>query len=155
MEKKFKLYSDAKAIVFIYGGMSHNRLLASSAGPYDFELIHTPGDGNPAVFLSRHPMKQTHETCDDADLYFNFIIDSMPVAITRKRIALETLKDQDLQNLITEIKTSNRQMVKKSIRLVDFNKRFENLTVNSDGIILRRHQIVIPTSLRQPRGEAT
>jgi len=79
----------------------------------------------------------------------------MPVAITRKRIALETLKDQDLQNLITEIKTSNRQMVKKSIRLVNFNKRFENLTVNSDGIILRRHQIVIPTSLRQPRGEAT
>jgi len=154
--KKFKLYSDAKAIVFIYGGMSHKsparierwglRLL-----PYDFELIHTPGEGNPADFLSRHPLEQPHEPCDDADLYVNFIIDnSMPVAITRNLIAQETLKDQDLQDLITAIRTSNRQIVKKSERLVDFNKQFDYLNVSSDGIILRRHQIVVPTSLRQP-----
>jgi len=59
--KRFKLFSDAKAIVFIYGGQGNKsparierwglRLL-----PYDFEIVHTQGDGNPADYLSRHPI---------------------------------------------------------------------------------------------------
>ena len=153
--KKFKLYSDAKAIVFIYGGMSHKsparierwglRLL-----PYDFELIHTPGEGNPADFLSRHPMEQDHDECDDADLYVNFVIDnSVPRAITREQIMKATNNDGDMQSLITAIRSSDRQMVKKSKNLYDFLKVFDDLTVSSDGIILRRHQIVVPASLRK------
>lgn len=153
--KKFKLYSDAKAIVFIYGGMSHKsparierwglRLL-----PYDFELIHTPGDGNPADFLSRHPMEHDHDECDDADLYVNFVVDnSVPRAVTREQIAKATHNDEDMRSLRVAIRSCDRGMVKKSKNLIEFLNVFDDLTVSTDGIILRRHQIVVPTSLRK------
>lgn len=152
--KRFKLYSDAKAIVFIYGGNSTKsparierwglRLL-----PYDFELIHTPGDGNPADYLSRHPVDDAPTDGDDADLYVNFIIDySIPRAISRQQIALATKTDKDLQTLIHAVKTSNRKLISKSDKLATYNRIFDKLAVSTDGIVLRGHQIVIPSTLR-------
>jgi len=155
--KRFKLYSDAKAIVFIYGGKGHKsparierwglRLL-----PYDFEIVHTQGDGNPADYLSRHPVtkRKSENTDDDADLYVNFIVNnSLPQAITRKEIIHETEKDVSLQLLIKAITASDRKMVKSTKTLRAFDNSFESLSVSSDGLVLRGHQIVVPTSLRQ------
>ena len=153
--KKFKLYSDAKAIVFIYGNTNHKsparierwglRLL-----PYDFELVHTAGDGNPADYLSRHPIDPAAADSDDVDLYVNFIIDnSVPRAVTRNQIAKATANDPELQLLIQAIRSSNRQVVRKNRALSEYNSVFDQLSVSSDDIVLRNHQIVVPESLRK------
>ena len=153
--KRFKLYSDAKAIVFIYGNMTHKsparierwglRLL-----PYDFELIHTPGDGNPADYLSRHPVDPAEMESNDADLHVNFIVDnSVPRAIKRSQIAKATREDGDMQTLVRAINTSNQKVIAKSNTLKEFNNVFNQLSVSDDGIILRNHQIVVPKELRQ------
>ncbi len=145
--------SDARAIVYIYNGINHKsparierwglRIL-----PYDFELIHTADESNPADFLSRHPMEQPHDECDDADLYVNFIVDkSVPVAITRSKISQVTAVDKDMQTRIAAIRSSNSELVKSSKSLVDFHRLFYQLAVSSDGIVLRQHQIVIPLAL--------
>ena len=80
----------------------------------------------------------------------NFVVDnSVPRAITREKIAKATKNDKDMQSLISAIKSSDREMVKKSKNLEDFAKVFDDLTISSDGIILRKHQIVVPTALRE------
>ena len=152
--KRFKLYTDAKAIVFIYGNLNHKsparierwglRLL-----PYNFEIVHTPGESNPADYLSRHPVEPAKDACNDADLYVNFIVDStIPRAITRAQIGKATREDPEMQTLTRAITDSNHNLVKKSESLKEYNSIFNELSVSSDGIILRKHQIVVPKQLR-------
>jgi len=152
--KHFTLYSDAKAIVFIYGNMTHKsparierwglRLL-----PYNFTLVHTPGDSNPADYLSRHPVGEAEPAGIDADLYVNFIIDSaLPNRVSRTQIAKATREDPEMQTLIRAINTNNHGMIRKDENLKEYSSVFNELTVSTDGIVLRKNQIVVPQELR-------
>jgi hypothetical protein len=150
--KRFTLFSDAKAIVFIYGNGSNKtparierwglRLL-----PYDFKLQHISGESNPADYLSRHPIDKPTTDDDDAESYVNFIVDhSIPKAITRDEIASETKRNSTLQSVIKAIEANDRQLIPTGA-LKQFGAVFGQLSVSNDGIILRQHQIVLPHTL--------
>jgi len=82
--------------------------------PYNFTLIHTPGDSNPADYLSRHPIGEPEPADKDADLYVNFIIDNaLPKRITREQIARATREDEEMQTLTRAINTRNMGLVRK------------------------------------------
>ena len=154
--KKFKLFTDARSITYIYGTTANQKSSARIERwglrllPYEFDLIHIPGENNPADYISRHPIHNDETSeCQDADLYVNFIIhNSMPKAITREKVAKATREDRDMQTLIRAIKSSDRHLVANHPSLKEFNNSFPFLTVSPDGIVLRKHQIVIPNALR-------
>ncbi len=156
--KRFKLFTDAKAIAFIYGNCERSQKSSARIErwglrllPYDFEIMHTPGDGNPADYLSRHPIDDIiKEKSTDVDLYVNFIINSsIPKKVTREQIAKATREDADMQTLTRAIELNDRNIINNHGVLKEFNNVFNELTISNDGIILRLHQIVIPHSLRQ------
>ena len=98
---------------------------------YNITVVYSPGEGNPADFMSRHPLnsKSTDET--QTTEYVRFVLESArPKALTLKQIREETKKDQELQKLF------DNQSLRDELSTVD-------------GIIMRNHRIVIPKTLRK------
>jgi len=114
-------------------------------------------NGNPADYLSRHPVDPATKNSDDIDLYVNFIIDnSIPRAVTRDQLVKATAADAELRSLADAVKLGDHKKVKNDATLRDYNSVFDQLTVSDDGIVLRRHQIVVPKSVsRQSHNQWT
>ena len=69
--------------------------------PYDFTIVHKPGNDNIADYLSRNPVEQTatskHE--EMAESYLNLVSTAAtPKAISRQELIEATLKDRRLVN---------------------------------------------------------
>ncbi|CAF1025218.1 unnamed protein product, partial [Brachionus calyciflorus] len=148
---RFKLYIDNRAVALIY----NNPLARPPArilrwglrlSPYDFEVIHTPGLGNIADFLSRHPMKLKKEDLDDTSEFIDMIVKyTVPKSVTLEKIVEETLKDvalTKLRKMIIRNKFNNDNDVKS------FKQVFSELSISNENLVLRGLQIVIPESLQ-------
>ena len=126
---------------------------------YDFTLRYKPGEGNPADFLSRHPVspaqKVTKHEKTVADEYVSFLIDhDIPKAMTKKEISDATRRDPTLQAVKLAIVTNSWQIPKQSadIDIASFlifkTIRDELSFCDETDILLRGDKIVIPRSLQ-------
>ena len=126
---------------------------------YDFTLRYKPGEGNPADFLSRHPVspaqKVTKHEKTVADEYVSFLIDhDIPKAMTKTEISEATRRDPTLQAVKLAIVTNSWQIPKQSAHidiasfLIFKTIRDELSFCDETDILLRCEKIVIPRSLQ-------
>ena len=145
---KFKLVTDNAPVQMILKNSCSRKSAriqrwALRLNQYDFEIAHRPGESNPADYLSRHTKLVEANVTDEADKFVNFVeYASLPKAITLPEMIEATEQDGVLQQL------------KDAIRTGSFNKdtlvykKFSGeLSVSSNGLILKGQQIVIPYSL--------
>ena len=109
---------------------------------YLYEITYEPGSRNPADCLSRNPSSTLpHENI--ADHYINYIVESQtPYSITVDQIKECSSKDPTIKTIIQYVKSNNWQTKLQPY----YGLRFQ-LTVHDD-ILLKDHQIVVPTALR-------
>ncbi|CAF1043728.1 unnamed protein product [Brachionus calyciflorus] len=147
----FDLIIDNKAVFLILKNPLSNppariQRWALRLSSFNFNVIHRPGIGNIADFLSRHPNKSLSDDYeDDAEDFLNMVIaESLPEAMTKELIAEETIKDKNLVKLSKMISASH---FVECDDLKDYKKIFDELTLSKEKLILRGSRIVIPESL--------
>ena len=114
---------------------------------YDFNVLYTAGNKNPADFLSRHPTEGRKSKHNIAEEYINFVITAaVPHKMNVEEIIQATEKDEAviaLKNAVTsgswdDPKVKPYSMLKDKIT-VDHNNK----------ILLRGTRIIIPASLQK------
>ena len=144
---KFTIITDHKALEVIYSPKSKPpariERWALRLQQYDFDIQHRPGEGNPADVLSRQPILETTEKSNVADQYVNFMErHAMPVAMSIEQVMAATKEDDELQNTVdnTQSRKWNRQHNLYSVK--------HELSVTTNGLVLRGTKIVMPDKLR-------
>ena len=117
--------------------------------PFHFKVIHKPGNENIADFLSRNPLKA--KTIDDnetiAELYINTITNaSVPSAISIDKLIQETNKDGTLLEVKKLI--LNEKFNEKVPYFSNYNRIKDELSIASNGLLLKNTKIIIPTNLQ-------
>ena len=150
---KFKLFVDNQAVAFIYKNPLSKppaRILRWQLRltPYDFEVIHIPGKGNVADFLSRYPITSISDDWLSNEENVNSIVDySLPKHISNKEIIEATDNDKALSKL--RVMIQNSKFIKNDPDVAVFGKVFETLALSTDGLIIKDgYQIVIPLVLQ-------
>eukprot|EP00794_Sanderia_malayensis_P014472 gene14472-biopygen11586 len=110
-------------------------------------LQYKPGAENPADYLSRYSENQPIATQEKlTEEYVNFVSRyAVPKAMTIKEIKDETNTDRALQAVRAAIKTNHWDLD----LVCPFKSVKDELTINSDNIILRGTRIVVPSALQQ------
>jgi hypothetical protein len=112
---------------------------------FDFTVKHRPGIGNISDFLSRHPMDLTAENKVENEACINAIVQySMPTRVSKTELLSELKQDKVMVKLTEMIKNSKFDKTDKDVQ--PFNRVFDELTVTSEGLILRQENLVIPAS---------
>ncbi len=148
----FTLVTDHKPLEIIYGSprskpSARIERWVLRLQPYNFSVQYKPGAENPADYLSRYSENQPITTQEKlTEEYVNFVSRyAVPKAMTIKEIKDATNTDRTLQAVRAAIRTNHWD--------VDLARPFKNvkdeLTVNSDNIVLRGTRIVIPSALQQ------
>ncbi|KAL9988412.1 hypothetical protein ACROYT_G002850 [Oculina patagonica] len=125
---------------------------------FDFEVLYSRGDLNPADYISRH--LQGDAKCDliaeSAEQYVNFVMSqATPKALSREEIIEATRKYATLQEVMRLISTGQWDNL-KPVEDVDTStlKIFANvrseLTSVDGNLVLRGSRIVIPDALQKP-----
>ncbi len=153
--QKFLLVTDNKAIELIFRNPNSTppariERWVLRLSQFDFEIIHKPGKFNIADFFSRHPSESAPVT-NAAERYVNMIVSyAIPNSLSVDQVVLATNDDIILQKLIRIVSnTHNLIKINLPIELQDFSHVINDITIGSNGIILRNHQIVIPLSLQR------
>lgn len=123
---------------------------------YSFNVKYRPGSNNPADYMSRHPVYPTTTKQQRlTEQYVNFLTNhSVPKAINLEEIIEATNKDETLQTAKQLIQSGKWYDIKRTpiVGNLDDLKSLEKvrteLTVTSNGLILRGSRIVIPTTLQ-------
>lgn len=107
---KFDLFTDHKALEVIFTPTSKPRARIERSTlqlqQYDFTVRYRKGEGNPADVLSRMPLPTSTSKQNVADEYVNFIAThAVPKPMTLQEIEQATQVDQQLQAVITALKT--------------------------------------------------
>ena len=148
----FTLVTDHKPLEIIYGSprskpSARIERWILRLQPYSFSVKYKPGSENPADYLSRYsesqPIMRQEKLTEE---YVNFISRyAVPKAMTLKEIKDATDTDRTLKAVRAAIRTNqwNVDLVQpfKSIK--------DELTINSENVVLRGHRIVIPSALQQ------
>ena len=148
----FTLVTDHKPLEIIYGSprskpSARIEQWVLRLQPYSFSVKYKPGSENPADYLSRYsesqPIMRQEKLTEE---YVNFISRyAVPKAMTLKEIKDATDTDRTLKAVRAAIRTNqwNVDLVQpfKSIK--------DELTINSENVVLRGHRIVIPSALQQ------
>jgi len=151
--RKFQLETDNKALQLILANPSayppaRLRRSALRLAPFEFDVIHRPGLGNVADYLSRHPAEPANNQTHDAlglEAHVNAVIAlTAPVALTPERIASETQTDSQLQALQQCI---SKGRISDDQSLAAYRPVFSELSIAENGIVLRGERIVPPSSL--------
>jgi hypothetical protein len=148
---EFTLITDHKPLEVIYGSKSAKvsariERWILRLQPYTFKVVYKPGATNPADYLSRHPIQSNNKQQLLTEEYVNFIAsNSIPKAMTIDEIIAATNLDRSLQGLRAAIKLNkwDCDIVKPYKPIKD------ELTVTSQGLVLRGTRIVMPRSLQQ------
>lgn len=149
--RPFTITSDNKALEYIFkrsNGKVPIRIEHWTVRlfDYDFKVKHRPGIGNPADFLSRHPIPaENSEKINEIDINYMFSV-AVPKSINRDELAKATNDDCILQEVIRRIKGAKISQEKRKSK--QFDVCFHELSVTADGIVMRNHLIVIPLSLQ-------
>ena len=124
---------------------------------FNFEVLYSRGDLNPADYISRH--LQGNTKCDliaeSAEQYANFVMSqATPMSLSREEISEATRKDATLQEVMRLISTGQWDNL-KLVEGVDPNtlKIFANISnelTSVDGnLVLRGGRIVVPDALQK------
>ena len=148
---EFTLVTDHKPLEVIYGSRNSKpsariERWVLRLQPYSFKVVYKPGSNNPADYLSRHPTRTSLKQQKLTEQYINYLTrNCVPKAMTLEDIKTATDEDRTLKGL--------RAAVKLNEWHYDVVKPFKNikdeLTITSNGLILRGSRIVIPESLQQ------
>jgi transposase InsO family protein len=147
--REFDLYTDNKPVQLIFQNDTSKpkarierwalRLL-----PYRFKVHHIDGDGNIADYMSRNPVEEELGLDDNeliAERYINMISEtSRPAAVSRNDIIKATASDATLQRVAA--------MTNGGPPVEHFNQDAHELTMTTDGILMRGNRIVVPASLQ-------
>lgn len=125
---------------------------------YDITVVFSPGSTNPADYMSRHPISKS---CDMVNMVMseqqlteqnvNFVIShSMPKAISMDQMVTSTKNDRTLSNVIRALQDGRWYEIIGDDPLAKalYMLRHE-LCTSAEGILMRGHRIVIPTSIQQ------
>ena len=148
---EFTLLTDHKPLEVIYGSRKSKpsariERWVLRLQPYSFNVVYKPGSDNPADYLSRHPTRTSLKQQKLTEEYVNYLTrNSAPKAMTLEDIKTATDNDRTLKGLRAAIKLNKWHY--------DIVKQFkgikDELTVTSNGLILRGLRIVIPEPLQQ------
>ena len=148
---EFTLLTDHKPLEVIYGSRKSKpsariERWVLRLQPYSFNVVYKPGSDNPADYLSRHPTRTSLKQQKLTEEYVNYLTrNSAPKAMTLEDIKTATDNDRTLKGLRAAIKLNKWHY--------DIVKQFkgikDELTVTSNGLILRGSRIVIPEPLQQ------
>ena len=146
----FEVVTDNKAVELIFGRSSsvqkgRIQRWGLRLRPYRFRVIHQPGSGNIADYLSRNPIGMANsQLADLAEDHLNMIASSqLPEKWKRADIAEASRNDPRLQNVVKMIKRKPHRKDEKFHRILD------ELAVTKDGLVLRSNRIVVPKALRK------
>ncbi|KAK3716437.1 hypothetical protein QZH41_016846, partial [Actinostola sp. cb2023] len=123
---------------------------------FDFKVIYSRGDLNPADYISRHLQGGTR--CDliakSAEQYVNFVVSQAALkALSSQEIIEATTRDATLQTVMRLISTGQWDDVKKedgdATALQIFANIRSELTSVDGKLILRGRRIVIPDALQR------
>ena len=155
--KAFKLVTDNRAVQLIFNNTAAKppariERWALRLTQFDFHIEHRPGASNIADFYSRHPDKSVSLTAlveeQETERYINQIVScAIPPALTRTELATATAEDLELQLLTSWI--GQRHGKKLPQELVAYSKIKDQLSVASDGIVLRDQRVVVPKQLQR------
>lgn len=116
---------------------------------YKFKVKHEPGKYNEADYLSRQPVESPiYEFKDDSDyeIHINSLVDRcIPKALSRQELCKATVNDSMLQRVIKHIQNGTEM---NSPDLTTYKQMANELSVTSDGLLLKQTKLVIPASLR-------
>lgn len=125
---------------------------------YDFTVTYRSGDGNPADYLSRHPISGIPHKRSTAEEYVNFVVENaIPKAMTLQEVQEASNQDSTLHSLKSLIQSGRWSSLKTPdwvpkdadiVELRAYSKIRQELTVTASGLILRGTQVVIPAKLR-------
>jgi hypothetical protein len=150
--KEFDLNTDNKAIELIFGNVMSKpkariQRWALRLLPYRFVVKHIRGQDNIADYISRNPVAEEVSTGDHelvAERYVAMVTEAArPRAISRQELIEATASDPSLQQ--------TRRMIEDEREPASgpYKHVRPELTVSSDGLILRGNLIVIPASLQK------
>lgn len=151
---RFTLVTDNRALQLIISNSKSKPTLrierwALKLAMYNFNIIHRPGSGNIADYLSRQPVGISTESEDSVKLeeFINMIeLQLVPKSIHLNEIIAATVQDNTMnliKAMIVENKIANNQELKP------FKQIKHELSITANGVILRGQQIVIPKSLQK------
>ena len=156
--RQFTVVTDHKPLVSIFGNPNSKPPLRIERWilklqQYDYDIIYSPGESNPADFMSRHPTCGTATTGREAKIaeeYVNMVVsNAVPKALTISEIQDETLKDDTLQSVIQAVRGRWTKVESSDSDLVSFYNIRDELTITPDGkVVLRGTRIVVPTTLQ-------
>lgn len=120
--------------------------------PYNFRVKYRSGSDNPADYFSRHPVNSTDlcEYSEESEAYVNMLAeDAIPIAMTTEEVIEESQKDEDIQ----EFKKMHKEnKLDKTDNLSYDLRRYctlkDEITIVSNGLLLKGNKIIIPKSLR-------
>jgi hypothetical protein len=151
--KEFELIVDNKAIELIYNNPNSKpsarlerwglRLL-----PFHFKIKHQPGVTNIADYFSRHAIQEIKNSEDEEEHYINTLVDyQLPLSVRLEPVKEATVIDPALilvKQLIDGKKVNvEDQLIKPFVGIKS------ELSVSSEGLILKGTQIVIPKELQK------
>ena len=144
---KFDLFTDHKAleVIFTLTSKPPARIehWALQLQQQDFTVRYHKGEANPADVLSRMPLPTSMSKQNVADEYVNFIAaNAVPKSMTLQETEQATQSDQQLQAVITTLKTGQWHP-----DIQRFYRSHSELTVTETNLLLHGTRIVMPQAL--------
>lgn len=169
---KFKIFTDNKAVQFLFGGKDRDskRAITRAEGwalrlsSYNYEMKFVCGEENIADPLSRL-CKQGDEPFVDSDknqemwnvkseigaivmesqraVSISALTEEVPQVITLEKVALESVKDEVIQEVKNSLASGNWPVSVKNYQ------PFADEMYVHDRVLVRGHRLVLPNSLRQ------
>ena len=154
-----EIVTDHKPLIPIYSSSQKPKQLRVNSHrikllPFDYNVVYEFGKTTPCDYGSRHPpnrgftQTEMEDWCIDEgkDIHVNRLIEEgLSSALTLEILQTATMGDQDLQKLISCLKTRNKEFCKKQLK--EYYGVFDELS-EINGLVVRGHQIVIPSTLR-------
>ena len=113
--------------------------------PYEMDLVYNPrrDDRNPADYISRHPQDTPHRE-NAGEEYIRYTArNSIPKSMTLEEVETATQSNQTVQKVMVAVQTG-----KWYDKHIENFTHFRNEFSVHDGLVLRDHRLVVPSSLQ-------
>ena len=154
--KQFTVTTDHKPLIFMFNNPRSQmpfrieRIRMKLQG-FEFTVRHMPGSRNPSDFMSRKPidtLKSDKKQFRELEKHvYRIVSDGLFDALSLEEIQESTNNDEELKILLAAI-TKGYINIKRFPQMSKYKHVFKTLSV-VDGVIIKRHKIVVPAELRE------